>query len=292
MKLLRQSAIGLLLACQAVVVQAALAAPAAEKQFPPGTHDSGVINVEQLNQLQGLTMMIKGENDTPAQAVKVRTILPGGWTYVENGRKKNSQELDPSIGWYTMIAKPPTTTNETDFVYELRVRANGLMDNLDSLKDASGKPIAIPAKDRNREGMLAIYMNSMISDVLKLGYRSQTKQQSIKPVNYGVIPKEDGSAETMLMGSRPAPMPFTHIKFKHKENGSTIYTFSGVVGEKFLTLRFLVAKDQEEFYESTIALIVNNTWGLTIEQDDAWKKEMDQRVKAAEAQKNKSSKPN
>jgi hypothetical protein len=87
----------------------------------------------------------------------------------------------------------------------------------------------------------------------------------------------------MLMGSRPAPMFYTPIRFKHPKTGETVYTFTGVVGQKLVSLRFVVAKDQEEFYESTIALILNNTWGLTMDQDAEWAQKMQQKIQAGEA---------
>jgi hypothetical protein len=159
----------------------------------------------------------------------------------------------------------------------------GLTERLDELKDAKGNAIKIPEKDKTREGMLALYMNGMVSEFNRAGYKSSTRAQNIKPVPYGVIPKEDGSSELMLMGSRPAPMYYTPIRFTQPKTGETVYTFTGVVGEKLVSLRFLVAKDQQEYYENTIALILNNTWGLTMDQDAKWAREQFEKQKAAEA---------
>jgi hypothetical protein len=56
-----------------------------------------------------------------------------------------------------------------------------------------------------------------------------------------------------------------------------------VIGEKVVSLRFLVAKDQSENYMGTIAYIVNNTWGLTLDQDSQWSAEMAKRVQEGKA---------
>jgi hypothetical protein len=269
--------------------------PKAGSQLPAGTVESGVINVDQLSKLQNLTILVKGAGDDATKAVKMRTILPEGWTYEEGGRKKNSAELDPNAVWYTLVAKPPTASKETDFVYELRVRTFGLTERLDEFKDASGKPLAI--KDKTPEGMLALYMNGMITEFAKAGYKSNTK--TIKRTAYGVIPDDTDPTgkKMMLMGSRPEPMYYAPIRFTQPKTGETVYTFTGVVGQKLVSMRFLVAKDQNEYYESTIALILNNTWGLTMDQDAAWAQKMAEKIKAGEAaaqknQKNKGGKPN
>lgn len=252
----------------------------ASKNVPPGTVNQGIVDIDQLSKLQNLTIYVKD--------IVVRTILPPDWKYTEGGRKKGSSQLDPEIGWYTLTATPPTESKETDFVYELWVRSNDLLENLDNFKDPKGNPINIPAKDRNEKAIFALYLNGMISGLNKMKYKTQTRIQNIKPVPYGVIPAEDGSDKMMLMGSRPEPMYFTPIKFKHSDNGSTLYTFSGVIGDKIVSMRFLVAKDQEEYYESTIALILNNTWGLTLEQNAQWAAEMQKKIEAGKtAQKSK-----
>jgi hypothetical protein len=294
MKVLRSIAVcGLLLGLLPALLGAAPAKPPAKapakpagkphgkEDLPPGTVESGVISVEQLSKLQTLQFLIRGPKDNSSKAIVVRTILPEGWTEQESGTKKGTQELDPDVGLFTMLAKPPTTDKETDFVYELRVYTHNLTDF--DLKDSQGKPIAIPEKDRNEKGMFMLYLNSMISEMLHRKYKSNTKQAEIQLVPYGVIP-DDKTGKMMMMGSRPAPMYFVPISFTHPDTGETVYTFTGSIGEKIISLRFLVAKDQEEFYSSTITMIVNNTWGLTFDQDSQWAKDRADQIAKSKAQ--------
>jgi hypothetical protein len=259
-------------------VQPAKAAP-----LPPGTVDSGVISIDQVSKLQNIRVIIKGPTDKSGQAVVVRTVLPDGWTYVENGRKKNSAELDPEIGVYTLLAKPPTKDAETDFAYELRVYPNNLTAGPFEFKDAKGNVIKVPEKDRNKEGMLRLYLDAMISEFIRAEYKTSTSPRQMKPVAYGVVPDEDHPGQMLLMGTRPEAMYFVPIAFTHPKTGETIFTFTGVIGDKIVALRFLVAKDQEENYRGTIAYIINNTWGLTLDQDSQWAQKMQEKIKAGEA---------
>ena len=250
--------------------------------LPAGTVDSGVIDMGGLAGLQNLRFIVRGPKDKSAQAVIVRTVLPKGWTEEENGRKdKNSSELDPGVGVFTMLAKPPTADNETDFVYELRIYPNNLTEGPFEFKDDKGKTVTVPEKDRTQQGMFTLFLDSMISELIKGSYKCDTSPQQIASMPYGIIP--DDSGKPMLMGTRPAPMYFVPLSFTNKDNGSTVYTFSGVVGDKIVALRFLVAKDQTDAYNSTIAYIVNNTWGLTLDQDSHWTAQMQQKIKENEA---------
>jgi hypothetical protein len=263
-----------------------------KETVPAGTVESGLVTVDQLSKLQTLQFVIKGPNDDASKAVLVRTILPHDWTEEEKGTKKGTNELDPKAGVFTMLAKPPTTDNQTDFVYQLDVLTRNLTEGLDKLVDKKGQPIQLAAKDRTPEKMFTLYLNSMIGEMLKRKYKSTTRQAEIKLSAYGIIP-EQKTGKIMLMGSRPAPMFFVPINFTHPETGETIYTFTGSVGEKIVSLRFFVAKDKYEDYASTISLIVNNTWGLTLAQEAEWKKEKAAQQAAAkkEAAKQKAAKP-
>jgi hypothetical protein len=255
-------------------------APAKPEPLPAGTVDSGVISFDMVTHLQNLAFTIRGPKDKSGQAVIVRTVLPDKWTEEENGRKKGSSELDPNIGVFTMLAKPPTTDNSTDFVYELRIYPNNLTEGPFEVKDDRGRTVKVPEKDRTQHGMFTLYLNSMISELIKQGFRCESSPSQIQSVQYGIIPDENG--KPMLMGTRPEPMYFVPLAFTNKENGSTIYSFSGVVGDKVVSLRFLVAKDQAENYKATIAYIVNNTWGLTLDQDSQWTAEMQKKISSAE----------
>lgn len=48
-----------------------------------------------------------------------------------------------------------------------------------------------------------------------------------------------------------------------KSKGSVLYTFTSVVNGKVWMLKFLVAKDQIDNYGALIALILNNSFGMT-----------------------------
>jgi hypothetical protein len=295
MKGIRVIAVGLLLlGTLPLLGAAAKTAPKAapKDELPPNTVGSGVIRISELGDLQNLSFVVKAPNDDPKKdAVIVRTILPKGWTYEQVGIKKGTNELDPKLGSLTMLAKPPIK-GETDFVYQLDIITKNLSQGLD-LKDKSGKPIVWPEKDKTPQKMFQLYLNWVIGDMLKRGYKSDTRQADVKPIPYGTVPDEK-TGKLMMMGSRPAPMYFVPLSFTHKDKGDQVVMFVGSVGEKLVSMRFFVAKDQMEFYDSTVVMLVNNTWGLTVEQEEQWRVEYAERMQKLEKQavKPKAGRPN
>jgi hypothetical protein len=203
---------------------------------PPGTKGSGVITLEQMTEdLQFFRIEQEG--------IFVHFVLPAGWELVEEGVDPATGEVDPDIPAYVLLSRSPihTADEPTDFIFELDIYHQGLTEDL---------PADLPEEERNPGVQLWNFLNAQMSLYLKGGLTCRTARNEIEAKPYGT--------------TSPQRQPTFFVPLAYDTpTGAELYTFTTFTGDKVWTLKFLVAEDQIDNYGALIALILDNSFGLT-----------------------------
>lgn len=191
---------------------------------------------------------------TERDGIVINFVLPRGWELVE-------ESTDPKRNIYALISRAPVVKkgDPTDLLFELDIYKQGLLENL---------PPDTPKEERDAGVQLWNFLNAQITMNLKAGAKCTTKPQNIEAKPYGSPPREPTMFVPIFYDVPPPP--------KTKGKGSSLYTFTSMVGDKVWMVKFLVAKDQVDNYGALIALVLNNSFGMT-------KAEYDQLVKQSKA---------
>lgn len=200
---------------------------------------SGVITLEQLQK------DLKTHH-TGFGGIVVSFVLPKGWEPVEATVDPNTKKQYAEIGVYSLIAAAPTVDEDEapDMVFELDIFEKSLL---------AGLPPEVPEEERNPVFQMQNFLNEQINFHLKGGLDLVTKNRDIKPKQYGTSPVRGATW-------------FTHLKFEVPDGGGMLYTFTSLTDDKVWMVKFYVADGQTKNYSALIALILNNTFGLS-EQD-------------------------
>jgi hypothetical protein len=223
-----------------LVLLAAVPAFAAPTKPPkstsdPDTNPSGVITLEQLTkELQYLTAQKEG--------IVVNFILPKNWEVVEEGIDAKTGKVREDLNVYSLLSRRPVADpkDPTDFIFELDIYKHGLTEG-GQTNPKTGKP-STPA-DQFKE-----FLDVQMGINIKGGLKVTSKPGEIVPHEYG--PK-----------NRPKTI-FVPV-FYETPSGAMFYTFTSVAGDKIWQMKFLVSKDQTENYGALIALILDNSFGMT-----------------------------
>lgn len=206
------------------------------EDVPPGTKGSGVITLDQLT--EELQFFRVEQND-----IFVHFVLPAGWELVEEGIDPATGEVKPDIPAYVLLSRSPVHTPDepTDFLFELDIYHEGLTENL---------PDDVPEEERNPGVQLWNFLNSQMSLYLRGGLTCRTPRNDIKAKAYGTTsPQRD-------------PTLFVHLSYD-TPSGAELHTFTTFTGDTVWEIKFLVAEGQIENYGALIALILDNSFGLT-----------------------------
>jgi len=209
---------------------------------------SGIITLEQMQkQLQFFKVDREG--------IHVHFVLPIGWELVEEGVDPVTGELEESMPAYVLLSRSPVHNPEdpTDLIFELSIYRRGLTEDL---------PADVPAEERTPGRQLWNFLNEQLSINLKGGLTCRTKLRDIDAKPYG------------LSSPDREPTWFVPLAYDTPE-GAELYTFTSFTGDTVWSMKFLVAEGQIENYGALIALVLDNTFGLT----DAQYKEMTSKVK-------------
>jgi hypothetical protein len=225
----------------AVLASTAWAAPAKSSgnSEPAGSAGSGAVTATQIT--KDLQFLL-----TEREGIVVNFVLPRGWELVE-------ESTDPKRNIYALISRAPVTKkgDPTDLLFELDIYKHGLLEDL---------PADTPQDQRDSGVQLWNFLNAQITMNLKAGAKCTTKPQNIEAKPYGP-PSRDPTMFVPIFYDIPAPP-------KTKGKGSTLFTFTSMVGDKVWMVKFLVAKDQVDNYGALIALVLNNSFGMTKEKYD------------------------
>lgn len=229
----------LLLALLAGLTAVAGAAADTGKQkgdLPPGTVGSGAMNLEQLTkQLQFLSAQKEG--------IVVNFILPKGWELVEEGVDAKTGKVREDLNVYSLLSRRPVADpkDPTDFLFELDIFKHGLLEGA----KADAKTGKMPTDaDRFKD-----FLDTQMSINIKGGLKVTSKPADITPRAYG---PDKGRPKTIFV-----PV------FYQTPTGADLYTFTSVSGDKVWQVKFLVSKGQTENYGALIALMLDNTFGMT-----------------------------
>ena len=197
---------------------------------------SGVITLEQLQK-------DLNTHHTGFGGIVVSFVLPKGWDPVEATVDPKTKLQYEEIGVYSLVAASPTLEPEEppDMVFELDIFEKGLLSDL---------PDSTPEAERNPVFQMQNFLNEQINFHIKGGLEFITPVRDIKPKKYGTSLVRDATW-------------FTHIKFEVPEGGGMLYTFTSLTGDIVWMVKFYVADGQTENYSALIALILNNTFGLS-----------------------------
>jgi len=236
---MRKLLIAMLLCLTLPAVSAAAQTKGSDDDVPPGTVGEGLITLEQLtNELQFFRIEREG--------IYVHFVLPTGWELVEQGIDPTTGEVDPDIPYYGLLSRTPRNAPDepTDFIFELDIYNRGLLDDL---------PADTPAEERNPGVQMRHFVNEQLTIYLKGGLKCRTKRNEVQAKAYGTTsPQRDPTYFVPLAYDTPT--------------GAELYTFATFTGDKVWEVKFLVAKGQIDNYGALIALILDNTFGLTEEQ--------------------------
>ncbi len=196
---------------------------------------SGVITLEQLQK------DLKTHH-TGFGGIVVSFVLPKGWEPIEATVNPKTLKQYEEIGIYSLVAAAPTEDeNEPpDMVFELDIFEKSLLADL---------PPETPIEERQPVFQMWNFLNEQINFHIKGNLKLVTPIREIKPQPYGTSPERE-------------PTWFTHLKFEIPDGGM-LYTFTALSGDKVWMLKFYVEEGQTENYGALIALILNNTFGLT-----------------------------
>lgn len=226
----------------AVLASTAWAAPAKSgggSGEPSGSIGSGAVTATQVT--EDLQFLL-----TEREGIVVNFVLPRGWELVE-------ESTDPKRSIYALISRAPVTKkgDPTDLLFELDIYKHGLLEDL---------PAATPKEERDPGVQLWNFLNAQITMNLKAGAKCTTRPQNIAAKPYGP-PSREPTMFVPIFYDVPAPP-------KTKGKGSSLFTFTSMVGDKVWMVKFLVAKDQVDNYGALIALVLNNSFGMTKAQHD------------------------
>ncbi|MDQ3023627.1 MAG: hypothetical protein M3R04_04455 [bacterium] len=214
---------------------------------PAGTVGSGAISYEQIS--SGLQFLIAQKH-----GIAVNYVLPKGWEVVE----KIIPGKDKTPGVFTTMSrrKMSDPSDPTDFIFELSVYEPNITASIPKNLDKKAYDDAVGKRFRE-------FLDAQLVVNIKGKNKVISRAGDISPKAYG--PRNDSGATT-----RP-PTTFVPIHYqvpppKGKGEAAELYTFTGLTGGHIWQLKFLVNQDQLKVYESLIAMIVNNTFALTTEE--------------------------
>lgn len=219
----------------------ALAAPDKDKKdqkdtgAPPGSVGAGAMTLEQITkELQYLTAQKEG--------IVVNFILPKGWEVVEEGIDAKTGKVREDLNVYSLLSRRPVADpkDPTDFIFELDIYKHGLKEGA----KADPKTGVVPSEADQFKEFLDVQMSVNIKGRLKV----TSKPADIVPRAYG----PDNRPKTIFV-----PV------FYETPTGADLYTFTSVAGDKVWQMKFLVSKGQTENYGALIALMLDNTFGMT-----------------------------
>ena len=182
------------------------------------------------------------------QDIVMHIVLPRNWETVEQGLDEDGNIRD-DVDRFLLMARQSVIDPEdaTTFIVELAIFKQRLLDGV--------TPAPTEAlKDEQRAQQLWLFLNEMISGYLGQGLDVVTQTRDIAAKEYGI---GDYRPKTM----------FVPIHFRHTENKTELFTFTGFEGDTIYTLSFLVSATQVENRRGLIGFIVNNTFSLT---QEAW----------------------
>jgi hypothetical protein len=215
---------------------AAFAQQTTGDDVPPGTTGSGIITLDQMTEdLQFFRI--------EQQDIYVHFVLPVGWELLEEGIDPATGEVDPDIPAYVLLSRAPVHTPDeaTDFIFELDIYYQGLTEDL---------PEDTPEDQRNPGVQLWDFLNSEISLYLRGGLTLRTARNQIEAKPYGTTsPQREPTFFVPLAYDTPS--------------GAELYTFTTFTGDTVWELKFLVSEGQIDNYGALIALILDNSFGLT-----------------------------
>lgn len=208
---------------------------------PTGSIGSGAITATQFTKDLQILM-------TEWQGTVINFVLPRGWELVEAGMDPKTGKLRDDLKIYSLLSHAPVAKkgDATDLLFELDIFKQGLLEDL---------PADTPADQRTEPAQFNGFLNTQITINIKAGARCVTKPQDIVAKPYGPPTRPPTMFVPIFYEVPPA--------HNSKGKGSVLYTFTSVAGGKVWMLKFLVAKDQIDNYGALIALILNNSFGLT-----------------------------
>lgn len=233
---------------------------------PPGSMGSGAITATQFTKDLQILM-------TEWQGTVINFVLPRGWELVEAGLDSKTGKLRDDLKIYSLISRAPVAKkgDPTDLLFELDIFKQGLLEDL---------PADTPADQRTEPAQFNGFLNAQITINIKAGARCVTKPQDIEAKPYGP-PTRPPTMFVPIFYEVPPP-------HNSKGKGSVLYTFTSVAGGKVWMLKFLVAKDQIDNYGALIALILNNSFGLTKAEYEEMIRKANSTPPAKQGQSNKS----
>ena len=213
---------------------------------PSGTVGSGAMTMQQMQ--SGLQYLVAQK-----YGISVNYVLPKTWEVVT--KELPGKDKTPGV-FVTSSRKKMADPNEpTDFIFELSIFEPDITKGLDpKAKDFDAKMGEAFKK----------FLDAQMSVNIKGKNKVISRASDIVPKKYG--PKADEKG----MSTRP-PTTFVPIHYevpppKGKGDAAELYTFTGLTGGRIWQLKFLVNQEANQVYEPLIALMVNNTFALTNEQ--------------------------
>jgi hypothetical protein len=253
------------------------AAPDA-KDVPPGTKGSVILDLESLT---------KEINTYKVQKYGIHThfVLPKNWELVEPEKDAKTGKIPEDLPYYVVLSHAPTSqpNDPTDLVFELRIFKDGLTVDKPNLSKEE--------REKLRAERFWAFLNNQISTSTKMGFKLTTDRSQIKAKPYGATVDANGNikvdADGKLRGKTGRPIQYfvplhydIYVKgAESKTSNSKLFTFNTFTGDTIWQLTFLVSKDQIDNYGGLIAVVMDNSFGLT----DAVVKQFEEEKKKAEA---------
>ncbi len=223
---------------------------------PPGAIGSVVMTLEQLTKDINTYKIDKF-------GIHAHFVLPKNWVLQEQGRDPKTNKVKEGLPIYVLTSTAPTEkpTDPTDMIFEVDIFDGGLTRDLPA-------GTTDEARKEERAKRFWAFLNTQMSLNIKSGNKMITKRPDIKALPYGFAIDEKTGKRTVRPG-RPVqyfvPIFYEVAPPKGMANakGAVLYTFSTFTGDTPWMIKILVSKEQREQYGGLIAIILDNSFGLT-----------------------------
>ena len=244
----------LLLAPLAALVFCASALAQGE-QAPPGSVGSVVMTLEQLTKEIATYKIDKF-------GIHAHFVLPKNWSLEEQGKDPKTKKVKEGLPIYVLTSRAPTEkpTDPTPMIFEVDIYDGGLTRDMPANTTDE-------ARREERAKRFWSFLNTQMSLNIKSGNKLLTQRSDIEAKPYGVGQNEKG--QRVVRPGRPVQY-FVPIFYEVKPpsnmanaKGAVLYTFSTFTGDTPWMIKFLVSKEETEDFGGLIAIILDNSFGLT-----------------------------
>ncbi|MCC7477139.1 hypothetical protein IT575_01665 [bacterium] len=223
---------------------------------PPGAVGSVIMTLEQLtNEISTYKIDKFG--------IHAHFVLPKNWNLEEQGRDPKTNKVKEGLPIYVLTATNPTEkpNDPKDMIFEVDIFDGGLTRDM-----AAGT--SEDARKEERAKRFWNFLNTQMSLNIKSGNKMITQRSDIEAKPYGFDIDEKTGKRTVRAG-RPVqyfvPIHYEVAPPKGMPNakGAYLYTFSTFTGDTPWMIKILLSKEMKDQYGGLIAIILDNSFGLT-----------------------------